>query len=220
MQAANLREEEFSETIMAALPKSISQALEWEQVNGGPDRLDLRNDPETVLLTIDPATARDLDDALSVRILSGPTEPSPDTVYELGVHIADVTSFFARGSELDKRAARQSETLYLVQRAIHLLPRMLCEELCSINAAEDRMAFSILWRMTGKGDILQGDIFVGHSLIHSDARLSYEGAQALLEGRNIKDDPTLTNNDIKPGREEVVCRAIRHFAFLGALLRQ
>lgn len=100
-------------------------------------RKDLR--AETIL-TIDPATARDLDDALSIKDLGG-------DLYEVGVHIADVSYFVHEGNELDQWASRRATSTYLVQKVVPMLPRLLCEELCSLNPGVDRLAFSCIWQV-------------------------------------------------------------------------
>ena len=81
------------------------------------------------LFSIDPPTARDLDDALSV-------EPLGEGKWRVGVHIADVSFFVPPGSALDAAAAERATSVYMVQEVIHMLPRLLCEELCSLNAGE------------------------------------------------------------------------------------
>jgi DIS3-like exonuclease 2 len=98
------------------------------------------------VFTIDPATARDLDDALHVIKLS-------DDLYEVGVHIADVSYFVTEDSLVDKYASERTTSVYLVQRVIPMLPRLLCEQLCSLNPATDRLTFSVIWKIKSNGEV-------------------------------------------------------------------
>jgi DIS3-like exonuclease 2 len=123
------------------------------------------------IFTIDPATARDLDDALHV------TELGPD-LYEVGVHIADVSFFVEENSPIDLCAVERTTSVYLVQKVIPMLPRLLCEELCSLNPATDRLTFSVIWKVNGNGDILEE--WFGRTVINSVVKLSYEHAQMFI----------------------------------------
>ena len=124
------------------------------------------------VFTIDPATARDLDDACSVEILG-------EDLFEIGVHIADVSHFVKPGTNVDEIARRRTTSVYLVQRVIPMLPRKLCENYCSLNPGIDRFSFSVLWRMNRRGEIL--DTKFGKSLIRSCCKLHYEHAQDMIE---------------------------------------
>jgi exoribonuclease R len=98
-------------------------------------RKDLTNE---IICTIDPETARDLDDALSIKHLK-------DDIYEVGVHIADVSYFVDENTILDKEARLRTTSVYLVHRVIPMLPRLLCEKLCSLNPGVDRLTFSVFF---------------------------------------------------------------------------
>lgn len=93
-----------------------------------------------IICTIDPATARDLDDALSVKLLENGN-------YLIGVHIADVGHFVDEKTILDKEARLRTTSVYLPHRVIPMLPRLLCERLCSLNPAVERLAFSCFFEM-------------------------------------------------------------------------
>ena len=134
-------------------------------------RFDFR---EKQIFTIDPITARDLDDALSCQEL-------PDGTFEVGVHIADVSYFVEPGTELDKVASQRATSVYLTQRVVPMLPRVLCEELCSLNPGQDRLAFSVMWRMDKNGKILSERM--GRSIIRSCCKLNYDLAYAALQGK-------------------------------------
>ncbi|XP_048460543.1 DIS3-like exonuclease 2 [Rhincodon typus] len=124
------------------------------------------------IFTIDPATARDLDDALSCRKL-------PDGNFEVGVHIADVSYFVHEGTALDTMASKRATSVYLVQKVIPMLPRLLCEELCSLNPMQDKLAFSVVWKLTPQGKILSQ--WYGRTIIRSCVKLSYNHAQSIIE---------------------------------------
>lgn len=130
----------------------------------------------TMIFSIDPPTARDLDDALSWTML-------PDGNVEVGVHIADVSYFMQPGTALDAIAARRATTTYLVQRCYPMLPRLLCENLCSLVSNEDRLAFSIVWKMKPCGGIVS--TWIGRTVIRSCAKLSYSDAQAIIDDPDV-----------------------------------
>ena len=132
-------------------------------------RKDFRN---KCIFTIDPLTARDLDDAVSIEKLD-------DSRYKVGVHIADVSYFVQELTALDKEAQERATSVYLVQQVVPMLPRPLCENLCSLNPGTDRLAFSVEWILTQNGDILEE--WFGKSVINSAVKLAYEHAQDMLE---------------------------------------
>jgi protein SSD1 len=135
--------------------------------------LDLRNDR---IFSIDPPTARDLDDACSIKALA-------DGNYELGVHIADVSYFVREGTKLDEEALERATSVYLVQKVIPMLPRLLCEELCSLNPNVERFAFSVHWTIDAEANII-GEPRFAKSIIRSCAKLSYDHAQAVIDGES------------------------------------
>jgi VacB/RNase II family 3'-5' exoribonuclease len=140
------------------------------------------------VFSIDPLTAKDLDDAVSIKAL-------PDGTFELGVHIADVSYFVKPNTNLDSEALHRATTVYLVQKAIPMLPRLLCEELCSLNPGVDRFSFSVVWTIDADANFI-GDPWFGKSIIRSCGKLAYEHAQALIDGKTWDDLPpvTLSNN--------------------------
>ena len=133
------------------------------------------------VFTIDPATARDLDDACSVENLG-------NGIYEIGVHIADVSHFVYPGTLVDDIARERTTSVYLVQRVIPMLPRKLCENLCSLNPGVDRFSFSVIWHMKKDGSVISTKF--GKSLISSCCKLHYEHAQDMIEepDRHFEDD--------------------------------
>jgi ribonuclease R len=128
---------------------------------------------DRLVFTIDPADARDHDDAVSVRELEG-------GALEVAVHIADVSWYVKRGSALDREAAERATSVYLVDRVVPMLPEELSSRLCSLVPGEDRLVVSVVFRVDSGGGI--GDRRVVRGVIRSAHRLSYEQAQALLDG--------------------------------------
>ncbi|KAF1330973.1 Dis3-like exonuclease 2, partial [Globisporangium splendens] len=130
------------------------------------------------IFSIDPYNARDLDDALHVRALN-----DDRTKFEIGVHIADVTHFIEEGSLLDKEAQDRATSVYLVNRVLPMLPRILCEKLCSLQPRVDRLAFSVVWQMNADGTLVDGyEPWFGKSVIRSCCKLDYGSAQKMLDG--------------------------------------
>lgn len=127
---------------------------------------------DTVTFTIDPLTAKDFDDALSIKKIK-------DDMYEIGVHIADVSHFVTPGSELDIEAKGRAFSVYLVDRTIPMLPEILSTDMCSLNPNEDRLAFSVIFHINLKAQI--SDVWYGKTVIHSDRRYTYEEAQEILD---------------------------------------
>ncbi|XP_069020541.1 DIS3-like exonuclease 2 [Embiotoca jacksoni] len=157
---------EFSDEVLDCLPKNLPWTIPAEEMR---KRRDLRKE---CIFTIDPTTARDLDDALSCKQLS-------DGNFEVGVHIADVTYFVEQANALDAVASQRATSVYLVQKVIPMLPRLLCEELCSLNPLTDRLTLSVIWKITPEGKILSE--WFGRSVIRSCVKLSYDHAQSMIE---------------------------------------
>ncbi|XP_006207950.2 DIS3-like exonuclease 2 isoform X1 [Vicugna pacos] len=157
---------DFPSEVLECLPQGLPWTVPLEEFS---KRRDLRRD---CIFTIDPSTARDLDDALSCKSLA-------DGNFEVGVHIADVSYFVPEGSNLDKVAAERATSVYLVQKVVPMLPRLLCEELCSLNPMTDKLTFSVIWTLTPEGKII--DEWFGRTIIRSCTKLSYEHAQSMIE---------------------------------------
>ncbi len=122
--------------------------------------------------TIDPKDAKDFDDALSIRSLGG-------GLWEVGVHIADVSHYVKEGTVIDKEAERRATSVYLVDRTIPMLPERLCNLLCSLRPDEEKLAYSVIFQMNDKAEVLQHRIV--HTVIKSDRRFTYEEAQQVIE---------------------------------------
>lgn len=137
----------------------------------GPDakRRDMR---DRTTCTIDPVDAKDFDDALSFHTL-------PNGNYEIGIHIADVSHYVREDDIIDKEAQSRGTSIYLVDRVIPMLPEVLSNDLCSLRPNEDRLAFSAVFEMNDKAEILNE--WFGQTIIHSNKRFSYEEAQQVLD---------------------------------------
>ena len=128
---------------------------------------------EVTTFTIDPADAKDFDDALSIRELR-------TGLYEIGVHIADVSYYVKENTVLDKEAFARATSVYLVDRTIPMLPERLSNGVCSLRPDEDKLCFSVILRMNANAEVL--DQWFGRTVIRSNRRFAYEEAQAIIEG--------------------------------------
>ncbi|XP_062220345.1 DIS3-like exonuclease 2 [Phragmites australis] len=155
---------EFPPKSMECLP-DICWKIPQEELEA---RKDLRN---VLTFTIDPPTAFDLDDAISIETLSG-------GIVRIGVHIADVSYFVHPETALDAEAQSRSTSVYALQRKISMLPSRLSEELVSLNPGVDRLAFSIIWDIDPHGSIISR--WIGRSIIFSCCKLSYDLVQDLI----------------------------------------
>lgn len=145
-----------------AIPEEISA----EEIQ---NRRDFR---ETTTFTIDPADAKDFDDAISFKQLENGN-------YEVGIHIADVSHYVTPNSALDKEAYSRATSVYLVDRVIPMLPERLSNGVCSLRPHEDKLCFAAVFELDEKANII--DQWFGRTIIHSDRRFSYEEAQEVLE---------------------------------------
>ncbi len=156
----------FSE---AALQEADACKLDIDAALREPDRRDIR---DRFILTIDPADARDFDDALSLDFVDG--------VARLGVHIADVSTYVRWGSSLDLDARRRATSTYFPDRVIPMLPEKLSNGLCSLNPNEDRLSFTVDMYIDGNGTVLRSEMYP--SVMRSRLRLDYDGVQRMLDG--------------------------------------
>ena len=135
------------------------------------NRRDVRN---ITTMTIDPADAKDFDDAISFQDLRNGR-------YEIGVHIADVSYFVTPNTKLDKESEKRGLSVYLVDRTIPMLPEILSNDLCSLNPNEDKFTFSAIFVLNQNGDVEKE--WFGRTVIHSDKRFSYEEAQDVIDNK-------------------------------------
>lgn len=128
---------------------------------------------EVFTITIDPADAKDFDDAISLRKL-------PNGHWEVGVHIADVSHYVKPGSAIDEEAYNRGTSVYLVDRTIPMLPEKLCNNVCSLRPNEEKLTFSAVFEMDDEANILNH--WIGKTIIKSCRRYAYEEVQAMIEG--------------------------------------
>ncbi len=139
--------------------------------------------------TIDPFDAKDFDDAISFRKLSleesrqigqNSHEKNTGTLYEIGVHIADVSHYVREGTALDKEAVKRGCSIYLVDRTIPMLPEVLSNDVCSLNPHEDKLSFSAIFVVDDRARIHRR--WFGRTVMNSTHRFTYEAAQAVIDG--------------------------------------
>jgi len=163
-------------------PKNVEDAA--DKISGEITEQDLkeREDFRDVFTcTIDPYDAKDFDDALSVRL----KEDGKNRLWEVGVHIADVSHYVKEGSVIDKEAQKRATSVYLVDRTIPMLPERLCNFICSLRPDEEKLCFSVIFDMDDDAQVKNYRIV--HTVIRSDKRFAYEDAQKLLEQNGVKD---------------------------------
>ncbi len=146
---------------------------------------------DVTTFTIDPKDAKDFDDALSIREYEGNLTPSnhrtsaPSKLWEVGVHIADVSHYVKEGSVIDKEAQKRATSVYLVDRTIPMLPERLCNFICSLRPDEEKLCYSVIFVLDGEANIK--DWHLAHTVIKSNRRFAYEEVQEILEKNGVKD---------------------------------
>ena len=171
------------ESAVANAADSISEEITAEDIKGRRDFRDI------LTFTIDPADAKDFDDALSFRKLENGN-------YEVGVHIADVTHYVRPGSVVDEEARSRGTSVYLVDRTVPMLPEKLCNKLCSLRPNEEKLTFSAVFEITPLGRI--ADQWFGKTIIYSDHRFAYEEAQKIIAA------PTQAHEDVPADIKDAV----------------
>ncbi len=140
------------------------------------EELKKRKDCRDILtFTIDPADAKDFDDAISIRNLDNGN-------YEIGVHIADVSHFVTPGSILDKSAYERATSVYLPDRVNPMLPEKISNELCSLRPNEDKYCFSVIFQISNRAEVKHK--WIGRTVIHSNHRFTYEEVQQTIETKD------------------------------------
>lgn len=154
-------------------PQAVEAAAEKLSADITPEDYAEREDfRDAVTFTIDPKDAKDFDDALSIRTL----KPG---LWEVGVHIADVSHYVKEGSIIDKEAAKRATSVYLVDRTIPMLPERLCNFICSLRPDEEKLAYSVIFEMNEKAEVK--NYRIRHTVIKSNRRFTYEEAQQIIE---------------------------------------
>jgi ribonuclease R len=151
---------------VAKLAEKIPETIDQKEIA---KREDFR---DVFTITIDPKDAKDFDDALSLRKVS-------PNLWEVGVHIADVTHYVRQGDPIDTEAENRATSIYLVDRTIPMLPERLSNELCSLRPNEEKLCFSAIFQLNEKAEVNKSR--VARTVIKSDSRLTYEDAQTVIE---------------------------------------
>ena len=164
-------------------PKNVEDAAEKIDASITPQEIARREDFRDVFTcTIDPKDAKDFDDALSIRKVKN--------LWEVGVHIADVSHYVKEGSVIDKEAVKRATSVYLVDRTIPMLPERLCNFICSLRPDEEKLCYSVIFLMDDEANVKS--FHIAHTVIKSNRRYAYEEVQSILERRKGKekdDDP-------------------------------
>ena len=181
-------------------PKNVEDAAEKIEPGITEEEIGRREDFRDVFTcTIDPKDAKDFDDALSLRRapLSSPLGGKPRVanhppkggqeggLWEVGVHIADVSHYVKEGSTIDKEAQKRATSVYLVDRTIPMLPERLCNFICSLRPNEEKLCYSVIFEMDDEANIKRWHL--AHTVIRSDRRYAYEEVQQLLEDNGVVD---------------------------------
>ena len=173
-------------------PEKVERAADKLQPGITPDEIARREDFRSVTtFTIDPHDAKDFDDALSIR-------PAAKGVWEVGVHIADVSHYVHEGDIIDKEAEKRATSVYLVDRTIPMLPERLCNYICSLRQGEEKLAYSTIFHLNERAEII--DWHLAHTVICSNRRFTYEEVQTTLErnGQASPDDLALPGPHPEP----------------------
>lgn len=160
-------------------PKNVEKAA--EKITGEITEQDVKEREDfrdTWTCTIDPKDAKDFDDALSIKKLD-------KGLYQVGVHIADVSHYVSEGSIIDKEAVKRATSVYLVDRTIPMLPERLCNFICSLRPNEDKLTYSAIFDLDDEANIKASRIV--HTIIRSNRRYAYEEAQQILEDNGVVD---------------------------------
>nr|XP_022908586.1 DIS3-like exonuclease 2 [Onthophagus taurus] len=149
------------------------------------------------VFSIDPETARDLDDALSLKILKNGN-------YEIGVHIADVSFYLSEATKLDELVSKKATTIYLVDKVYHMLPEVMCQNL-SLLPGKKSLTFSVFWEFS-KDDLTILNHRFSRTVINNCCQLSYEHAQKMIDNEPIKNFPKIYNTFQQKDLKKIICK--------------
>ena len=156
-------------------PKNVEEAAEKIDPGITPQEISRREDFRDIFTcTIDPKDAKDFDDALSIR--------KQGKLWEVGVHIADVSHYVKEGSVIDKEAVKRATSVYLVDRTIPMLPERLCNFICSLRPDEEKLTYSVIFSLDEEANVK--NYHIAHTVIKSNRRYAYEEVQEILSGKN------------------------------------
>src|SRR5690606_35435331 len=157
-------------------PEEVEEFANKLDTSITPDEIKKRRDMrQDLTFTIDPKDAKDFDDALSFTELD-------NGLYEIGIHIADVSNYVQEGTVLDEEAYNRATSIYLVDRVVPMLPEILSNNACSLRPHEEKYTFSAVFKMNDKAEVI--DKWFGRTVTYSDARFAYEEAQHIIETKN------------------------------------
>ena len=160
-------------------PKAVEEAAEKISAEiTKQDEAEREDFRDVFTCTIDPHDAKDFDDALSIKRLD-------KGLWQVGVHIADVSHYVTEGSIIDKEAMKRATSVYLVDRTIPMLPERLCNFICSLRPDEDKLAYSVIFNLDDEANVKAYRIV--HTIIRSNRRYAYEEVQEILEANGVKD---------------------------------
>ena len=167
-------------------------------------RRDMR---DVFTFTIDPADAKDFDDAISFEVIKSPDDSINDQTvnYQIGVHIADVSFYVRPDTDVDDEAYRRGTSVYLVDRVIPMLPEELCNDKCSLRPNEDKLCMSVIFTMDSEARVLKHKIC--RTVIRSNARLNYDEAQEI-----IMSPDRLVDGEANPDRIQTALKALNALA--------
>ena len=189
-------------------PKRVEEAADKIDATITPEDIAEREDFRDVLtFTIDPKDAKDFDDALSIRKIDN----SP--LYEVGVHIADVSHYVAEGSIIDREAQERATSVYLVDRTVPMLPERLCNYICSLRPNEEKLCYSVVFIMDEEANIKSWHL--AHTVIRSNRRFCYEEVQEILEAKGKKGKETATD-----GADEILHSSLYTLHLMAQKLRE
>ena len=175
-------------------PKHVEDAAEKIDPGITPAEIARREDFRDVFTcTIDPRDAKDFDDALSIRAVGssplavgdkakGQKLTAKSQLWEVGVHIADVSHYVTEGSVIDKEAVKRATSVYLVDRTIPMLPERLCNFICSLRPDEEKLTYSVIFLLDDEANVK--DFHIAHTVIRSNRRYAYEEVQEILTGQD------------------------------------
>ena len=182
--------------------KKIQEVISETEIK---KRTDFR---DTLTFTIDPADAKDFDDAISIKNIKG-------DLYEIGVHIADVSHYVIPETKLDEEGYKRATSVYLPDRVNPMLPEKISNELCSLRPHEDKLTFSAVFQMNTKGQVK--DFWLGKTVIHSNHRFAYEDVQKIIETKedtHVKEVLLLNDISQKLRKERFAAGAIEELMLL------
>jgi len=192
LDKTNLNDTAMKEILIEAgfpleFPEEVLRDATGLQETLDPEEIGRRRDFRDIFtVTIDPVDAKDFDDAISIRRLN-------DDLYEVGVHIADVSYYMRSGTALDEEAYQRATSVYLADRVLPMLPERISNELCSLRPHEEKFTFSAVFQITSRSEIK--DIWLGRTVIHSNHRFTYEEVQEIIEqGAGLHSEDILTLN--------------------------